>query len=139
MHFVGALWGLIDLKGERAGHASADLLRRRRVFYELFGFLARAGDQQAIIPLMETIVRMPEDDRYDPWMALTGMGHRLGRDALLAALGSLAPPEEADDERTAIVDKILSVPMSAVEECFEMFYTSLNSPLFLPSDQACTV
>lgn len=131
-YFVGALWGLIDLKDERADRALADLLHRKRAFYELFGFLSLAGDQRAIIPLMEKIVQTPEDDRYDPWMALAGIGHRMGRDALLAVLGSLAPPGVDDhDERAAIVDKILSVPMSAVEECFELFYRGIT-----PADMA---
>jgi hypothetical protein len=39
-YFVGALWGLIDLKDGRAGGALADLLIQGRNFYELFGFLS---------------------------------------------------------------------------------------------------
>ena len=125
-YFVGALWGLIDLKDGRAGRALADLLRRRRAFYELFGFLALAGDQRAMIPLMEMIVREPEDDRYEPLMALAGIAHRIGRDALLTELRNVSPPEEGDEGRAALADRILSRPASAVEEYFEMYFRGIT-------------
>jgi hypothetical protein len=50
---VGALWGLIDLQDERAADALLELLTQGRRFYELFGFLSRAGDRRAIIPLLQ--------------------------------------------------------------------------------------
>ncbi len=65
-------------------------------------------------PLMETIVRTPEDDRYEPWMALAGISHRIGRDALLTELGKIAPPEEGDDARAAIADRMLSADVAKV-------------------------
>ena len=130
-YFVGALWGLIDLKDERAGGALVDLLRRRRTFQELFGFLALAGDARALIPLMETIVRAREEDRYEPAMALTGISHRIGRDALLVELDKIVPVGESPVEREAMADKILSRPPSAVEEYFAIFYRGLT-----PEDMA---
>jgi hypothetical protein len=62
-YLVGELWGLIDLHDERAAGALVDLLHRRQMFYELPGFLALAGDACAIVPLLHTIIRVPDDDR----------------------------------------------------------------------------
>jgi hypothetical protein len=56
-HFVGALWGLIDLGDKRAGSAVASLLSKGRHFYELFGFLSLAGDTRAIAPCYGTRYR----------------------------------------------------------------------------------
>jgi hypothetical protein len=52
-YFVGALWGLIDLKDERVGLALVQLLKSKHFFYELFGFFSLAGDARAVLPLLE--------------------------------------------------------------------------------------
>ncbi len=130
-YFVGALWGLIDLKDERAGGALAELLRQRRPFQELFGFLALAGDRRAVLPLIEAIIRAPEDDRFEAAMALTGIAHRIGRAALLDELAKISEPERGDAGPAAMADSILGRPEKVVEEYFEMFYRGIT-----PADMA---
>jgi hypothetical protein len=125
-YFVGALWGLIDLQDERASGALVDLLHRRQTFYELPGFLALAGDARAIIPLMHTIIHAPEDDRYDLAMALTAIGHRIGREALVAELDKTVAAERPREVSQTRADQILERPASAVEEHFVLFYRGLT-------------
>ena len=82
-HFVGALWGLIDLQDARASEALIDLLATRRVFYELYGFLALAGDERTIAPLMKRLARLPAKrgaENEDAMMALIAIAQRIGRD-----------------------------------------------------------
>lgn len=125
-HFVGALWGLIDLKDERAGGALADLLSERRVFYELFGFLSLAGDARAVVPLMMAASRMPEDEQMHTTMALLSIAHRIGREALVAEFERVASPEEPKEAWEAAADEILSKPASTAEEYFALFYRGLT-------------
>jgi hypothetical protein len=120
--FVGALWGLIDLHDNRAGEALADLLRRQHYFYELFGFLALAGDARSVALLLQTTMSMPEEQKMDPTMALIGVAHRIGREALLAELEKVATPGETRAKREAAADAILSNPVSYAESHFELFY-----------------
>ncbi len=121
-HFVGPLWGLIDLKDERAGGALADLLSKGRGFYELFGFLSRAGDARAVVPLLWA---MQKEENMDAMMALLSIAHRIGRDAFLAEFDKVAW-EEPREEREAFTDELLSKPASAAEEYFASFYRGLT-------------
>jgi hypothetical protein len=125
--FVGALWGLIDLQDERAGEALVELLQQRRQFYELYGFLSLAGDERAVLPLLHALQRMPEEARMDPTMALLGIGHRLGREALLAELEKAVSPQETRAEREAAVEAILSKPAEYVRTHFQLFYRGLTA------------
>ena len=125
-YLVGALWGLIDLQDERAASALVELLSRQKLFYELPGFLALAGDARAIIPLLQTIIRVPEDDRFDLAMALTAIGHRIGREALVAELDKTVPAGEPREVSQTRADRILQRPASAAEEHFMLFYRGLT-------------
>lgn len=84
--FVGALWGLIDLQDARAADALFELMAAQRAFYELFGFISRAGDSRFMVPLVTEVRKQVEDVSADAMWAMTGIAHRLGRDELLRLL-----------------------------------------------------
>ncbi len=122
-HWVGALWGLIDLDDPRAADALLHCLVAEHDFYERNGFLSRAGDARAVVPLMTEIVDGPERLRGDAMWALSGIGHRLGREALaLAMQGDEEPTEELAKMIDAQVERILKCPQHEVERQFETFY-----------------
>lgn len=123
-YFIGALWGLIDLQDQRAGQALVDLLRRRRHFYELFGFLALAGDERAVLPLLEQMARAVEDDYINEMMALLSISHRIGREALIDVLSETSMTEE---QAVTAADNILARPAKVAEEYFALFFRGLIS------------
>jgi len=126
-HFVGALWGLIDLGDKRAGGAVASLLGKGRYFYELFGFLSLAGDTRAIIPLLQDAVQKPREENMDAAMALVSIVHRIGKEAFLAELDKVVALEDSDVEREAFADRLLSIPASETQEYFALFYRGLTA------------
>ncbi len=121
-YFVGALWGLIDLKDERAGRALAELLESGRAFYELYGFLALAGDSRAAMPLAARLAQLEADEKEQAWLALAGITQRIGREALLAELDStfLSPSEH--EMLLSIIDRLTSYSADMIKEYFELFY-----------------
>ena len=120
---VGALWGLIDLQDDRAADALWELLPQGRRFYELFGFLSRAGDRRAIIPLLQLATEADQGTKAEAMWAVTGIAHRIGRTAFLEELDQASTPgDEAGPTREAIVDRFFSFPATAVQEYFELFY-----------------
>jgi len=131
-HFVGALWALIDLKDARASKALSELLTAGRVFYELYGFLALAGDEHTVVPLMKWMARLPqkrEAENEDAVMALIAIARRISREAMLremAAFEQLAPPAPKPKEREAIVEKFMTYPRQSVEDYFQLFYRGLS-------------
>ena len=125
-YLVGALWGLIDLQDEHIGGALVDVLHRQQMFYELPGFLALAGDAQAIVPLLQTMIRVPQDDGYELAMALTAIAHRIGREALVAELDKTVPAEQSREVSQVRADQILQRPASTAEEHFALFYRGLT-------------
>jgi len=128
LYFVGALWGLIDVQDPRAADALDELMAERRAFYELYGFISRAGDARFILPLVEEVLKQSELTSAEAMWALTGVAHRLGRDELLHLLS-----EDTDDALRAQVetflDRIYTYDQDAVERHFETFYSrALSSP-----------
>jgi hypothetical protein len=120
--FVGALWGLIDLEDPRAADALIELLMEEE-FYELYGFLSRAGDHRAVLPLLVLSVEGDELTREKALWALTSIGHRIGRGALLETLQGAAPPDSPAQERLpSITDTILSRSAEEAAEYFGLFY-----------------
>jgi hypothetical protein len=126
-YFVGALWGLIDLGDERVGGALASLLRKRRYFYELFGFLSLAGDVRDVVPLIQDTAQRAKEDNMDVFMALVSIVHRIGKDAFLTELDKIAALEDSASEREALADRMLSVQASEVQEYFDLFYRGLTA------------
>lgn len=149
-YFVGALWGLIDLRDPRAADALAELLGQGRDFYELYPFLARAGDGRAIAPLLQLAVRTPQAESHQgQLMALLSIGHRLGREALIEELDRalrLSEVAEVIDETVepetaarlkdaslkarqqiqSSVERLLALPPDMAEEYFSAFYRGLR-------------
>lgn len=125
-HFVGALWGLIDLGDERVGGALADLLEQGRDFCELYGFLSLAGDAGTVVPLLSKVARETRENEQAS-MALVSMVHRLGKEAFVAELAKVSPPEEPVRVREAFAERFLSVPESEAREYFGWFYRGLTS------------
>jgi len=129
LHFVGALWGLIDLKDQRAADALADLLWEGCYFYELFGFLSLAGDARAVIPLLllGTIGGVHNNDiGQHAAMSLLSIAHRIGRDALLTEFQSAGPQTARQQrQREGMADDILTTSPRKAEEYFALFYRGL--------------
>ena len=124
--FIGALWGLIDLRDERVSEALADLLRQQNYFYELFGFVALAGDARSVVLLLQAAMNIPRKQAIDPSMALVSVAHRIGREALLVELKK-ATPRETRAMREVAADGILSKPASYAEAHFELFYQGFTA------------
>jgi hypothetical protein len=126
-YFVGALWGLIDLKDERAGQALAELLDEERSFYELYGMLALAGDARAVAPLVARMLEGKKDDREDAAMALPAVAQRIGREALITEFKKMSASDVEMETLEATADRFLTHPMSQIETYFELYYRGLRS------------
>jgi len=126
-YFVGALWGLIDLKDRRAADALAGLLWNERYFYELFGFLSLAGDARSIPPLLLLSVQGRGDIQQHAAMAQLSIAHRIGREALLTEFQKAGlQTAEQQKSREAVADLILATPPREAEEYFALFYRGLT-------------
>jgi hypothetical protein len=123
-HFVGALWGLIDLKDPRATDAVADLLWEGLYFYELFGFLSLCGNARAVIPLLllSTIGGLRDEKiAQHAGMALLSIAHRIGRQALLDEFQKAGPQTARQQrEREGMADDILATSPRRAEEYFAL-------------------
>ena len=134
-HRIGPLWGLIDLADARAADAVLELVLAKRAFYERYGFLCRAGDQRAVLPLIAAILDGPEELRADAMWALTGIAHRLGRERLAEALrGEEGVPETPTEAIETLIDRIFLYSQEDVEKHFEAFYDRHPSSLFSARD-----
>ncbi|NEV64724.1 hypothetical protein [Thiorhodococcus minor] len=121
-HWIGPLWGLIDLADARAADALLELVLARVAFYEQYGFLCRAGDQRAVRPLVAAMLDGPEELRADAMWALTGIAHRLGRKRLGEALrGDDGIAETPAETIEMLVDRIFLYSQQDVERHFETF------------------
>lgn len=126
---VGALWGLIDLKDPRAADALAELLTIRRQYYEMYGFLARAGDARAVVRLATLSVLGAKEEREQASYALPAIAHRIGRERFVAALKQETPAEQYE-EAERIVDKVLEFPLDDIHGYFELFYRGQTEWIF---------
>jgi hypothetical protein len=127
-HFVGGLWGLIDLGDPRVGGELSEFLHQNRYFYELFGFLSLAGDEQALSLLISQAMELDHGEGVDALMAATSIAHRVGRQVLVHELLKSAHPDQGNRDPDVqaqadeIASMILSRPMREVEEYFTLFY-----------------
>ena len=122
--FVGPLWGLIDLGDNRAADALVELLEDKREFYEIYGFVSRAGDQRLVLPLISELLFGVEDIKPDVMWALTGVAHRLGRDAFHQLLTGDSDAQESHGSSVELfVERIFQYSQGDVETHFETFYT----------------
>ncbi len=121
--FVGHLWGLIDLKDRRAADALATFLDTGREFYEMYGFISRAGDNRFVFPLIGQTMHGPDNAKGEAMWALTGIAHRLGREALAEELrNSPVPGKITESDIESSLDKIFKYSVEEVERHFEVFY-----------------
>jgi hypothetical protein len=75
---------------------------------------------QAVWPLMQMLLQQPKRDRYEPLLALVGIAHRIGQEALVATSSRRTPDDPGSTERMA--DAFLSRPSDEAEAYFkEMF------------------
>jgi len=133
--WIGPLWGLIDLADARAADALLELLLAKRVFYERYGFLCRAGDQRAVVPVIAAMLDGPEALHADAMWALTGIAHRLGRDRfgeVLSGEGGVA--QTSTETIETLVDRIFLYSQQDAEKHFEAFYDRHASSLFSTRD-----
>lgn len=122
---TGALLGLIDLQDARAGEALADLLSEGFEFYELYGFLARAGDRRAFVPLASRISALQQDHKMkdelkDAMVAMLAIAHRTGRQAVIDEFKHFSGDDDAQHEES--VDQILQIPENYVAIHFAEFF-----------------
>lgn len=120
---IGALWGLLDLEdGRLAGELDA-LLRAGADFYELNGFLARAGGAASLGPLLERALPADNPRRTEAWLAAAGIAHRSGKDAAAVELWRYAgsEPDEAV-QAEAVADALLDLPTDVWREAFILYY-----------------
>jgi hypothetical protein len=97
------------------GEALAELLMDGQQFPELFGFLAKAGNAQAVLPLIQAL-QQPKSNRYEALVALSAIAHRIGHEALVAQLTEAM----ADDPSRAaeLADSLLARPADEAETYF---------------------
>lgn len=144
LNFIGGLWALIDLEDRRVANELLEYLQQQRHFYELFGFLSLAGDEQALPLLIQAAMEPGQKQSADALMAATGIAHRVGKPALVRQLLQITqsdpgrqepgsqeksaengPDEIAADE---IGTMILARPQTEVEEYFALFYHGFRPP-----------
>ena len=122
--FVGPLWGLIDLGDSRAADALVELLGDRRQFYEKYGFLSRVGDHRVVLPLIAELLLGVEENKPDVLWALTGIAHRMGRDAFHQQLTGDSDTQGSPGSNVELlVDRLFQYSQGDVETHFETFYT----------------
>ena len=126
-YFCGALWGLIDLKDERAGQALAELLDAERSFYELYGMVALSGDARAVRPLMVRMLEEEKDNRQDASVALAAVAQRIGRQALIAEFVKMSDADVDRETLETTTDRFLAYPASTIQEYYELYYRGLRS------------
>jgi hypothetical protein len=125
-HFVGALWGLVDLEDSRAGDALFDLLWNGWVFWEAFAMAHLVGDVRLVLPLMAIFVEGDDEAKDLAFWALVSLAHQLGRAELLQALEPLS--SEAEVPWTELEDwagAFLSVSRAEAEDYFGLFSTGM--------------
>ena len=128
-NFVGALWGLIDLKDKRAADTLYQRLIKQNYFYEMMGFLALAGDSRSIVPLLVLVPELDEDQRWDPLMAAGAIAHRIGRSATIAELSRRMPEDEREkggESIAGMADLLLSYSKQDIEEYYQMYYKGFS-------------
>jgi hypothetical protein len=127
-YFVGALWGLIDLKDERAGQALAELASEEgRLFFELFGLIALAGDARVVGPLVARMLDGSKDVVERSMMALAAVAQRIGRQALVAEFEKMSASDVDRETLESTAGRFLSYPLSDVQEYFHVYYQGIRS------------
>jgi len=122
LFLVGPLWALIDLKDPRASAALAEMLEAGRDFYELYGMVALAGDERAVLPVLRRFVEAPVGDKDDSAYALAAIAHRIGRAAFRAEFEIEATAEGPATHPDKIVEAFWGISPEAIQDYFQLFY-----------------
>jgi hypothetical protein len=93
---------------------------------QLFGFFSLAGDARAVLPLLEEMHWRPDENKGDPMMALIGVAHRIGREAVLAEFEKGAEPDDTREDMEALAGDLLAKPIEDVQEYFALFHRGLT-------------
>jgi hypothetical protein len=123
--FLGPLWALVDLADPRAADAIAQVLEDDWDFNELAAIAGRAGDHRALVPLLGwMMLNLPK-----PMREVTGatvlVAHRIGREAIIQALGSLRLTQLSDAPEVApadIADQLLAIPVEEAGAAIETYF-----------------
>jgi hypothetical protein len=100
------------------------LLVEGREFYELYGFLSRAGDRRAVLPLLFRVIEGNDQTRADAMWALTSIAYRIGRSGLIEELESAesSPDVNVGEDYENFADRVYSYSASEAENHFALFY-----------------
>ena len=126
-YFIGALWGLVDMGDPRAADALAELLWEMRYFYEIFALTHKGGDGRAVMPLMLAMQMGGEEMQGAASAALSSVGHRIGREGLVAELSQLGSEEDIPAQAyESLASTVLDTPPDLGAEYFRSFYRGLR-------------
>lgn len=132
-NFVGALWAMLDLGDARLANELHEFLERRVVFYELFGFLARAGQARSLGLLLDYAAERGASGGFEPWIAATEIALRSGRAAVVESLVEYAADEveanlsESRRQAEEAADMLISTPPQLAGDVFPIFYQGLRA------------
>lgn len=108
--------------------ALTNLLDQGHEFYEMYGFISRGGDKRFIFPLLALAIHGPDGTKGEATWALTGIAHRLGREALAAALRNSPESENVSEAGVeSFLDIIFKYSAEDVARHFEVFYDTDGS------------
>ncbi len=130
--FIGALWAMLDLGDARLANELHEFLEHGTIFYELFGFLARAGQARSLGPLLDYAAERGSPGGFEPWIAAVGIAYRIGRAAVIESLAKYAAEAESDLDETRrqaeeAASMLLSNPPQMTRQVFPMFYRGLRA------------
>jgi hypothetical protein len=97
-------------------------LEAGRNFYELYGMLALARDQRAVLPLLQRFVAAPKGEKDDATYALAAIARRIGRPALRAEFAKAATPEDRANLPDKMAESFWSVAEEDIHDHFQLFY-----------------
>lgn len=126
-HFVGGLWGLLDLRDRRAPAAIAQWIESGTRFYELYGMAWLCRDDALIIPLMCVLQSQREPaERTDALMVLATIASSIGAVEFEAHLRSGFQDQEADAHE--LVATVIGISPARAARHFEAFSAESRGP-----------
>ncbi len=124
--FIGPLWGLVDLGDPRAADALSEILDQGYFFYSVFAMAHRAGDERLVLPLLWTMAEGDEAMHNQVPSAVSGIAHRIGREALLDALEETFGGEVPRSKLASMADNFLRIEPRISEAYFAYFFEAVD-------------
>jgi hypothetical protein len=129
-YFIGPLWGLLDLNDPRAVEAVAQVVMDHWTFPELPAMIAKVGDRRAMAPLLLWMMSEEPDPDHPLMHALTLLGHRIGRQAIIEEIKAPATPQAPDQGEeispAELADLILRNPVEPARAAFRTMFETLT-------------